>query len=159
MRTSGVAGAVSAIEGSVSGSTCVAKRLLQQIESAVELLVGDRERHEDADHVAVDPAGEENEAALACNRSDTGSEVGRLLRELEREHRAEPAHLPGQVALSHKVSSCSGAFGSGHIGTLRLRTARGSHKVSSCSGAFGSGHIGTLRLRTARGSHKVLEVR
>src|SRR6266542_5435277 len=103
MRTSGVAGAVSAIGGSVSGSTCVAKRLLQQIESAVELLVGDRERHEDADHVAVDPAGEENETPLASGGGDTGSGVRRLLRELEREHRPEPAHLVQQVALSHKV--------------------------------------------------------
>src|SRR5438132_13845383 len=103
MRAWGVAGAVSAIGGSVSGSTCVAKRLLQEIEPATELLVGDRERHEDADHVAVDAAGKENEPPLPGRRRDRGCEVGRRLRELDREHRAKPAHLPRQVALSHKV--------------------------------------------------------
>src|SRR5262245_17871354 len=51
--TSGVSCApVSA--GVVSGSACVAKRFLQQLEATGELLVGDRERDEDADDVAVD---------------------------------------------------------------------------------------------------------
>src|SRR5262249_32904793 len=52
-RTSGVCCAPESARV-VSGSACVAKRLLQQLEAAGELLVGDRQRDEDPHDVTVD---------------------------------------------------------------------------------------------------------
>src|SRR3954469_12318447 len=48
-----------------SARTSAANRALQDVEAALELLVADRERHEDPDHVAVDPAGEQHEPPVA----------------------------------------------------------------------------------------------
>src|SRR5689334_19988751 len=63
--------AATAAGASTSGSAgaCVAKRLLQDGESALELLVGRRERRQQPDDVAVQAAREKNEAAIAgCRR-------------------------------------------------------------------------------------------
>src|SRR4051812_5001012 len=68
-RTSIAAGSVSET-WRVSGSVCVAKRLLQQPEATLEQLVVDRKRHEDADHVAVHAARQEDEASLARRGRD-----------------------------------------------------------------------------------------
>src|SRR5690242_459491 len=45
-------------------ATSAAKAALEDVESLLEIVVGDRERHEDPDHVAVEAAREQNEAAL-----------------------------------------------------------------------------------------------
>src|SRR6185312_4492214 len=52
----------------VSGSVRVAKRFLQEAEPALQQFVVDRERHEDADDVAIHAAGEQDEPALAGRR-------------------------------------------------------------------------------------------
>ena len=49
-----------------SASAGVAKRFLQQVESALEQRVVDREGHEDANDVSVDTAREQDEAAVMC---------------------------------------------------------------------------------------------
>ena len=85
--------------GSVAACACVAKRLLQELEPAVELLVRDHERDEDAYDVAVQAAGEEDEPALPRRlRGGLGERRGRPLRlpildELDRAHGAEAAHF------------------------------------------------------------------
>src|SRR3954453_22414166 len=76
-----------------STATSESKALLQDVQSAREVLVRDRERDEDADHVSVEAAREEDEPALARLARDAGRLVARLLREFEREHRAQAAHL------------------------------------------------------------------
>src|SRR5438105_282013 len=92
--TSGVEGAgVGAASTSGSSRTCVAKCFLQQLEPPPQLLVGDRKRRQQADHVAVRPAGQEQQAALVGRLDHGRREGGRLLGQLERAHRAEPAVL------------------------------------------------------------------
>src|SRR5919199_1570978 len=77
-RTS--AGAVAgAASGSARGSVRVAKRLLQDVEAAVELLVGHHERDEDPDHVPVQAAGQEDQPTLARGCGRRGRELRRLL--------------------------------------------------------------------------------
>src|SRR4051794_18863590 len=76
-----------------STPTSAAKAPLQDVETALELFVTDREGDEDADHVAVDAAREEQQALLAGLARDPGRLVTILLRQLERHHRAEAAHL------------------------------------------------------------------
>src|SRR3954454_13599866 len=76
-----------------STETSAANHALQDVEPALELGVLDRERHEDADHVAVDPAREEHQALFARSVRDARRLVAGLLCELDRHHRAEPAHL------------------------------------------------------------------
>src|SRR5207253_3081898 len=100
-RTSGVVCAVCGAAG-VSGSACVAKRFLQQLEPVLELLVGDRERNEDADHVTVDAAGEQDEAARAGGSGYCRRDIPRRLRQPEREHRPHAAHLTPHVATRPK---------------------------------------------------------
>ena len=69
------------------------------VEPAVEILVGRDERDEDADDVAVQAAREKDQAALArgrrrrASRASAPAPSSRGRDELEREHRAEPAHL------------------------------------------------------------------
>src|SRR3954467_1561579 len=94
-RTSTAVELVASVRGSVSASVRVANCLLQNAEAALEQLVVDRERHEDPDDVPVHAARQEDEAALASGSSDAGRTLGRLLRELDCEHRTEPANLPG----------------------------------------------------------------
>src|SRR5579871_5299254 len=43
---------------------------LEDVETALEVLVGDGDRHEDADHVPVDAARQQHEPPLACCGSD-----------------------------------------------------------------------------------------
>src|SRR5438093_13499643 len=90
-------------DGSDSASVGVAKRFLQQVEPAPEKRVVNRERHEDADHVAVDAAREQDQTAFARRSRDRLREVRARVGQLEGEHRAEPTCFPEQVALSHKV--------------------------------------------------------
>src|SRR5579862_3919165 len=73
--------------------TSAAKAGLQDVEAALELVVGDRERGQQPDHVAVDPAGEEHQTALVRRVRDTVRLVAVSLRELDREHRAESADV------------------------------------------------------------------
>src|SRR4051794_37590715 len=76
-----------------STETSAANHALQDVEPALELGVLDRERHEDADHVPVDAAGEEHQSLFARRGGDAGGLVPRLLSELDGDHRAEPPHL------------------------------------------------------------------
>src|SRR4051794_10478260 len=61
-RTSISAAGMGSVDGSDSASAGVAKRFLQQVQPALEQGVVDRQRHQDANHVAVDTARKENEA-------------------------------------------------------------------------------------------------
>src|SRR5581483_6903837 len=76
-----------------STRTSAAKATLEDVEPALELLVADRERGEDPDDVAVDAAAEQHQAVVPGCGDDAGGLVRRLLRELDRQHRSEPAHL------------------------------------------------------------------
>src|SRR5262245_2310358 len=60
-------------------TTTSANAPLEDVEAAVEILVRDRERDEDADHVAVDPAREQDEAVLARLACDARRLVAALL--------------------------------------------------------------------------------
>src|SRR6516165_3218948 len=62
-----------------STRTSAAKALLEDVKAAVELLVRDRERDEDPDHVPVDAAREEDQTALTCRRRDARRLVARPL--------------------------------------------------------------------------------
>ena len=77
-----------------------ANAALEDVEAALELVVRDAERHEDADHVAVDPAREEQQALLARLAGDARRLVAALLGQLERDHRAEAAHLRARAVRS-----------------------------------------------------------
>src|SRR6266550_3632806 len=92
-RTSISAAGMGCSAGSDSASAGVAKRFLQQVEAALEQRVVDREGDEDANHVSVDTAGEEDQAAVTCSRRHGFGQVGRRLDQLEGEHGAEPPHL------------------------------------------------------------------
>src|SRR5438128_2603378 len=92
-RTSISAAGMGCAAGSDSASAGVAKRFLQQVEAALEQHVVDREGDEDTNDVSVDTAREEDQAAVTCRRRHCLGQVGRGLGELEREHRAEAAHL------------------------------------------------------------------
>src|SRR6478752_9253957 len=69
------------------------KTALEDVEAALEIGVRDRERDEDADDVAVEPAREEHQPLFARRRRDPRRLLTGLLRQLDRDHRAEPAHL------------------------------------------------------------------
>src|SRR5919199_1380171 len=72
---------------------CVDKRLLEDRETRLGVLVADRERREEPEDVPVDAAGQEEQAALERRLHGRGGERRRLLGELEGEHRAEAANL------------------------------------------------------------------
>src|SRR5256885_6196697 len=92
-RTSISAAGMECAADSGSASARVAKRFLQQVESALEQRVVDREGDEDANDVSVDTAREEDEAAVTCRRCHRLGQVRRRLGELESEHRPKAAHL------------------------------------------------------------------
>src|SRR4051812_44138222 len=73
--------------------TSAAKEPFEDVETALELVVVDRERDEDADHVAVDAAREEQQALLAGRGGDARRLVAVLVGQLDRHHRPEAAHL------------------------------------------------------------------
>src|SRR4029077_3401234 len=80
----------------------VDKRLLQELETPGEIVVVDDQRDEDADHVAVGAAREEDQPSLPGAPSRLLGELRSWLlalavgHELEGEHRADAAHLaPG----------------------------------------------------------------
>src|SRR6478672_9630188 len=73
--------------------TSAAKEPFEDVETALELVVVDRERDEDADHVAVDAAGEEQQPLLARLGGDPCRLLAVLLGQLERGHRPEAAYL------------------------------------------------------------------
>src|SRR5436305_594346 len=79
-----------------------AKSLLENGQSPLELLVGRRERRQQADDIAVQPARQEDEALLAGRGRDGARRVAVLLAQLEREHRTEPAHLADDVAVRRR---------------------------------------------------------
>src|SRR5436190_2582944 len=70
-----------------------AKCFVEDRKALLELLVGRRERRQQANDVAVQAAGQEDQAPLARGRRDGARRVAVLLDELEREHRSEPPHL------------------------------------------------------------------
>src|SRR5829696_6616967 len=86
------------VEAGTSARSCTdAKRLLEEVEPTAQLVVGRDEWDEDADHVAVEAAAEQDETAgvrrLDRRRRDRRRRRSVRLDELEREHRAEPAYL------------------------------------------------------------------
>src|SRR5690242_8314358 len=87
------AGAVAGSVPSALRRACVAKCFLENREPAVELVVGRRQRRQEADDVAVEAAGEKDEAMLARVCDDALRRRGVSLGELEREHRAQPANF------------------------------------------------------------------
>src|SRR5712691_6946050 len=74
-------------------STSAAKRRLEYVQTVVELLVGDDERHVQPDDVAVEAAREQDEPAFARSRDDGSAAFRALVGELERQHRAEAANV------------------------------------------------------------------
>src|SRR2546423_10658145 len=74
-------------------ATSAAKAALEDVESFLEIVVGDRERHEDPDHVAVETAGEEHEPAFARRGGDSRRLVAVSLGQLECQHWPEASHL------------------------------------------------------------------
>src|SRR5580765_4987284 len=78
---------------SASASAGVAKRFLQQVQPALEERIVDREGHEDANHVPVDTARQQDEAAVTCGRRHRLRELRGGVGQFEREHRPEPANL------------------------------------------------------------------
>jgi hypothetical protein len=105
------------VTGAVGAS--VAKCLLQQAEPALELLVRCGQRRQEPDDVAVEAAREEEQPLLECRRGRRlGRRRGRLA-QLEREHRAEPAHLADErVAGRDLVEPCA-EKGSDVLGAVR----------------------------------------
>src|SRR5690348_5252066 len=69
------------------------KAPLKDVEPALEILVADGERHEDADHVAVETAREEHQPLPARGGGDARRLLAGLLGQFDRHHRPEPAHL------------------------------------------------------------------
>ncbi len=88
------------------------ERLLQQGQALLELLVRDRQRGQEPDHVAVEAAGEEQQAALERRIDDRLRPVGRPLgrartRSSGRDPRTSPiAGCPAAMS-SSRVRSCS----------------------------------------------------
>src|SRR3954452_18177871 len=76
-----------------STRTSAAKAALEDVEAALELVVANRKGDEDADHVAVDAAREEQQATLAGLARDSRRLLPVLLGQLDRDHGAEAAHL------------------------------------------------------------------
>src|ERR671930_255464 len=92
-RTSGGAAAVAGGASLTRSRACVDKRLLEDREPGLGVLVADRERREEPEDVPVDAAGQEEQAALEGRLHGRRREGRRRLRELEREHRPETANL------------------------------------------------------------------
>src|SRR5205085_11177515 len=89
-RTAGAPAAAS-VSGAVGAS--VAKCLLQQAEPALELLVRCGQRRQEPDDVAVEAAREEEQPLLEGGCRRRLCRLRGRLAQLEREHRAEAAHL------------------------------------------------------------------
>src|SRR3954471_18527253 len=106
-RTAGVAAPASRSMRPLAGA-CVAKRLLEEAETALELLVCRGERRQQPDDVAVEAAREQDEPLLACGRGDGLRRLTVSLDELEREHRPEAAHLADdRIARGDFVEPCA----------------------------------------------------
>src|SRR3954453_12040991 len=98
------------------GADGVAKRLLHDLEAAVDVLIRGDERDEDAQYVAVEAAGQEHESAVTSICGRLRRKVGsgllgvRVVHELQGEHRADSAHFADlRDALRHVVKSLSQA--------------------------------------------------
>src|SRR3954447_17367656 len=87
------AGAPAAYWVSAASGASVAKCLLQQAEPALELLVRCGQRRQEPDHIPVEAAREEEQPLVERGRRRCLRRVGCRLAELERQHRAETAHL------------------------------------------------------------------
>src|SRR5438309_12119595 len=93
------AGAAAACSVSAAVGASVAKCLLQQAEPALEVLVAYGQRRKEPDHISVEAAGEEEQPLLERGRGGRLRRVGGRLAQLERQHRAEPAHLADERLL------------------------------------------------------------
>src|SRR5882762_10712554 len=76
-----------------SADTSAAKETLEDVEAALELCVSDREWDQDPDHVPVDAARQEHQPLFARLLRDARRLLAVLLRQLDRDHRAETAYL------------------------------------------------------------------
>src|SRR5205823_11046973 len=93
-RTSGAGGADADGAALTRSRACVDKRLLEDRETFLRLVVRNRQRRKQPEDVPVDAAGQEEQAALEGRVHGRRREGGRGLGELERDHRAEAADLP-----------------------------------------------------------------
>src|SRR2546423_13058258 len=75
------------------------ERLLENVQAALELLVGRRQRRQQSDHVAVEPARKQQESVLARLRRYCLRHLARLLGELNCQHRAEAPDLADLAVL------------------------------------------------------------
>src|SRR4051794_36622782 len=82
-----------------SRTASAAKGLVEDRQPFLELLVRRRERGQEPDDVPVQTAGEQDEPLLARGGRDCARCVAALLAQLEREHRAESAHLADDGAV------------------------------------------------------------
>src|SRR5689334_21301010 len=55
---------------------CCSKRLLEPVEARIEVLVGRGDRHQDADHVVVDPGLQDDEPPVERRRDRRRCDVG-----------------------------------------------------------------------------------
>src|SRR3954451_2290631 len=157
-RTAGVAAPASRSVRPLAGA-CVAKRLLEEAEAALELLVCRGERRQQPDDVAVEAAREQDEPLLACRRRDGLRRLTVSLDELQREHRPEAAHLADdRIARGDFVEPCAqettNLFGAlAKAGSRQLvehRKRRGAADGITAEGpAESAGVHGVHRLRAA----------
>src|SRR5581483_4788283 len=82
-----------ALSTATSAGSSRSEQSLQDVEAELELRVADREGDEDPDHVAVNPARQKDQPLLAGGGDDAARFVAGLLRQFDREHRAEASHL------------------------------------------------------------------
>src|SRR5712691_8804536 len=151
-RTSGVATSELGVAW-VSESACVAKRVLQEVEPACELGVRDRERDENADDVAEDPAREQHETSVARRRRHARRNIGCRLRELERHHRPNAAHLSDQPAPGRKPIQ-AGANRGGELLGMRLEPRR-PHLLEHRDCSRARNRIAPERAAETAGRHRV----
>ena len=79
------------------------QRTVRGGEAAVELRVRDGQRGQQPEHVAVETAREQEQAPLEGRGGHGLGEVWALVAQLEREHRAEAAHLADLLVARGKV--------------------------------------------------------
>ena len=78
---------------------------LEDIQTLLELVLGDHQGHQRPDHVAVGAGADHDQAALVAQAGDPVHQLlrrllgGAVLDELDRPHRAGPAHVADTGAL------------------------------------------------------------
>src|SRR4029077_17744668 len=84
------------------------ERLLEQGQALFQLLVRHGQGGKEPDDVPVEATGKEEQAALEGHIDDRLGAIGRPLGELERDHRAEPAHVPDRrMRRRERVEPCT----------------------------------------------------